>query len=49
MLTIDMKQSQVKQLADVIFRDIENYIKTHQEEYNKFLEEESEKRQGGEK
>ncbi len=49
MVTIQMNQNQAKQIAEAIFKDIENYIQTHQEEYNKFLKEESEKKEGGER
>lgn len=40
MVNIEITKMQSKQFADVIFNDIENYIKTHQEEYNEFLKEE---------
>lgn len=49
MVTIQMNQNQAKQIAEAIFKDIENYIQTHQEEYNKFLKEKTEEQEGGER
>lgn len=48
MVTIEINKTQAKEFAEVIFRDIENYVQKHQEEYNKFLKEESEKQERGE-
>lgn len=49
MVNIELNKAQAVRFAEAIFKDIENYLQTHQEEYNKFLKEESEKQKGGER
>lgn len=37
-----ISQEQVRKFAKAIFADIEDYVKTHQKEFEEFLQEESE-------